>query len=189
MQSLTTLEYGKMLALIARYAQTPMGRDALEDLQPLTDRRMLENDLRAIDETLALIQKDVNWSFSEIFEPSEAIAVLKIQNAALEPLALLEITRLCNQAFFARSAIAPEKDSAPTLWRIVENLPQSLFEVIGKINKKLLPGGEIDDSASPELARLRREINLQRGRLQKSLGIGDAKFRRGDSGRDCHAEK
>ena len=167
--SLATLEYGKMLALVARYAQTPMGRDALEDLQPLTDRRQLENDLRAIDETFALIQKDVNWSFSEIFEPSEAIAVLKIQNATLEPLALLEITRLCNQALFARSAIAPEKDSAPTLWRIVENLPQSLFEVIGRINRKLLPGGEIDDSASPELARLRREINLQRGRLQKSL--------------------
>ena len=169
MQSLTTLEYGKMLALVARYANTPMGRDALEDLQPLTNRRQLENDLRAIDETLALIQKDVNWSFSEIFEPSEAIAVLKIQNAALDPLALLEITRLCNQALFARSAIAPEKDSAPTLWQTVENLPPTLIEVIGKINRKLLPGGEIDDSASPELARLRREINAQRGRLQKSL--------------------
>ncbi len=169
MQSLITLEYGKMLTLVARYAQTPMGRDALEDLQPLTDRRLLENDLRAIGETIALAQKDVNWSFSEIFEPSDAIAVLKIQNATLEPLALLEITRLCNQALFARSAIAPEKDSAPTLWQIVENLPPTLFEVIGKINKKLLPGGEINDSASPELARLRREINLQRGRLQKSL--------------------
>ena len=169
MQSLTTLEYGKMLALVARNAQTPMGRGYLENLQPLTNRRELERDLRAVAETFALIQKDVNWSFSEIFEPSEAIAVLKIQNAALDPLALLEITWLCNQALFARSAIAPEKDSAPTLWQIVENLPPTLFEVIGKINKKLLPGGEIDDSASPELARLRREINLQRGRLQKSL--------------------
>jgi len=55
------------------------------------------------------------------------------------------------------------------LWRIIENLPPTLFEVITKINKKLLPSGEIDDSASPELARLRREINAQRGRLQKSL--------------------
>ncbi len=169
MQSLTTLEYGKMLALVARNAQTPMGRGYLENLQPLTNRRELERDLRAVAETILLMQKDVNWSFSEIFEPSEAIAVLKIQNATLEPLALLEITRLCNQALFARSAISPEKDHAPTLWQIVENLPPTLFEVIGKINKKLLPGGEIDDSASPELARLRREINAQRGRLQKSL--------------------
>ncbi|MBK9766077.1 MAG: hypothetical protein IPP63_03145 [Chloracidobacterium sp.] len=32
-----------------------------------------------------------------------------------------------------------------------------------------MPGGEIDDKASPELARIRHEINLQRGRLTKSL--------------------
>ncbi|MEO8072019.1 MAG: endonuclease MutS2 [Acidobacteriota bacterium] len=166
---LATLEYGKMLALVARNANTPMGRGYLENLQPSANRWELERDLRAVAETLFLIQKDVNWSFSEIFEPSEAIAVLKIQNAALEPVSLLEITRLCNQALFARSAISPEKDNAPTLWQTVENLPPSLFEVIGKINKKLLPSGEIDDSASPELARLRREINAQRGRLQKSL--------------------
>jgi DNA mismatch repair protein MutS2 len=33
----------------------------------------------------------------------------------------------------------------------------------------VLPGGEIDDHASPELAKLRREINAQRARLTKSL--------------------
>ena len=76
---------------------------------------------------------------------------------------------MCSQALFARSAIQPEKETAPTLWQIIENLPPTLFEVITKINKKLLPSGEIDDAASPELARLRREINAQRGRLQKSL--------------------
>jgi DNA mismatch repair protein MutS2 len=52
---------------------------------------------------------------------------------------------------------------------VVENIPKTLFDVLGKINRKLLPGGEIDDSASPELARLRREINNHRSRLQKSL--------------------
>ncbi|MBC7899844.1 MAG: Smr/MutS family protein, partial [Saprospiraceae bacterium] len=40
---------------------------------------------------------------------------------------------------------------------------------IEKVNKKLLPGGEIDDSASPELAKIRREISSQRIRLTKSL--------------------
>ena len=170
MNSLDTLEYHKLLALIARYAQTPMGRHLLEDLQPLTSRRILERDLEAISETIKLNEeKQVSWSFSDIFEPFEAIAILKIQNATLEPTVLLELTRLCNQALFARSIISPEKEFVPNLWKIVEILPKSLFDVIAKINKKLLPSGEIDDTASPELARLRREINSQRGRLQKSL--------------------
>ena len=41
--------------------------------------------------------------------------------------------------------------------------------MIENINKKLLPSGEIDDSASPELAKIRREISNQRARLTKSL--------------------
>ncbi len=82
---------------------------------------------------------------------------------------MLEIARVCTQALFARSSIQPEKEAAPTLWQIVEHIPPTLLAVIDQINKKLLPGGEIDDSASPELAKLRREINAQKGRLTKSL--------------------
>ena len=170
MNSLNTLEYNSLLSLIARYAQTPMGKHLLEDLQPLTSRVTLERDLKTITETIKLNEeKQVIWNFSDIFEPFEAIAILKIKNATLEPLVLLELTRLCNQALFARSIISPEKEFVPNLWKIVETLPKTLFDVIAKINKKLLPSGEIDDAASPELARLRREINLHRGRLEKSL--------------------
>ncbi|MGI9035658.1 MAG: endonuclease MutS2 [Pyrinomonadaceae bacterium] len=170
MQSLTTLEYEKLLALISRNAQTPMGKTRLKELTPRTNRAELENDLSAVSETIFLNEdKQVSWTFSELVEPSDTIAILRIKNATLEPMTLLELTRLCNQALFARSAIQAEKEFAPTLWQIVEILPPQLFEAIQRINKELLPSGEIDDSASPELARLRREINNQRGRLQKSL--------------------
>ncbi len=169
MQSLTTLEYGKLLALVARHAQTPMGKSRLENLQPLTSRLELERDLRAVAETFELSERQVSWRFSELADPTDAIAVLKIKNATLYPTTLLEITRLCNQALFARSVISPEKDFAPTLWQTVENIPKTLFDVLGRINKKLLPSGEIDDAASPELAQIRREINNQRSRITKSL--------------------
>ncbi|HLM01561.1 MAG TPA: endonuclease MutS2 [Pyrinomonadaceae bacterium] len=170
MQSLKTLEYEKLLTLFAARAQTPMGKARLLALQPLTNRLELERDLKAVTETIFLNEeKQVSWRFSDVFEPTNAIAVLRIRNATLEPLSLLEVTRLCSQALFARSIIAPEKENVPVLWQTIENLPPTLFAVIEKINRKLLPSGEIDDSASPELARLRREINHQRARLTKSL--------------------
>lgn len=168
--SLSTLEYERLLALVARNAQTPMGFARFESLRPLTSRAALEKELRAVAETIALgREKQISWSFSGLEDPTDAVAILKIRNATLEPTRMLEITRLGNQAMFARSAIAPEKEFAPTLWQIVENVPPTLLSALNRINKKLLPSGEIDDSASPELARIRREINLQRGRLQKSL--------------------
>jgi dsDNA-specific endonuclease/ATPase MutS2 len=134
MQSLITLEYGKLLALVARHAQTPMGKSRLENLQPLIGRLELEKDLRAVAETFELGEKQVSWRFFELADPSDAIAVLKIKNATLYPTTLIEITRLCNQALFARSVISPEKDFAPTLWQTVEKIPKALFDVLGKIN-------------------------------------------------------
>ncbi|MBS1794496.1 MAG: endonuclease MutS2 [Acidobacteria bacterium] len=168
--TLSSLEYENLLALVARNAQTPMGAARFAGLRPLVGRRELDQQLKLIAETIALNEeKQVSWSFSGLEDPSDAVAILRIRGATLEPLTLLEITRVCNQALFARSAVQPEKEFAPIVWETVERIPPSLFAVIDRVNKKLLPSGEIDDTASPELARLRREINAQRGRLQKAL--------------------
>ncbi|HMS11204.1 MAG TPA: hypothetical protein PKE66_17075, partial [Pyrinomonadaceae bacterium] len=159
-----------LLELVARNAQTPMGHRRLLGLRPMTDRRALEQSLAAIAETIALNEeKQVSWSFSGLEDPSDAVAILKIRNASLEPNRLLELSRICNQAMFVRSAVQPEREFAPTIWAIVEDIPPTLLAAVGKITKKLLPGGEVDDSASPELARIRRELNAQRTRLTKSL--------------------
>jgi len=168
--SLETLEFDRLLELVARNAQTPMGHERLLELRPLASRIELDAALDAIRETIALAEeKQVSWSFSGLEDPSDAVATLKISNATLDAMLLLEIARVCNQALFARSSLQPDKEFAPTLWNIVADLPPTLFAALEKVNKKLLPGGEIDDSASPELARLRREISAQRGRLTKSL--------------------
>ncbi len=168
--SLDTLEYARLLELISRNAQTPMGIDRFAELRPKTDRLELDRDLAAISETILLNEeKQVTWSFSGLEDPTDAIAILKVRNATLEPNLLLEVARVCSQALFARSSMQPEKEFVPVLWAIVEHIPPTLLGVLDKITKKLLPGGELDDSASPELAKIRREINSQRGRLTKSL--------------------
>ncbi len=168
--SLETLEYARLLELISHNAQTPMGVERVARLRPLENRRELDAALDAITETIFLNEdKQVSWSFSGLEDPANAVAILKIKNASLEPNRMLEIARVCSQAMFARSSIQPAKDIAPTLWQMVENISPDLLQVITGINKKVLPGGELDDNASPELARLRREIAAQRGRLTKSL--------------------
>jgi DNA mismatch repair protein MutS2 len=41
--------------------------------------------------------------------------------------------------------------------------------MLGAVHGKILPNGEIDDSASPQLKRLRREINERRARVYRNL--------------------
>ncbi|MEP6946993.1 MAG: endonuclease MutS2 [Acidobacteriota bacterium] len=168
--SLETLEFERLLELVSRNAQTPMGVERFAELRPFIDRRALDASLAAIKEAILLNEeKQVTWSFSGLEDPSDAVAILNIHNATLEPIRMLEISRVCTQALFARSSMQPEKEFAPTMWQMVEHIPPTLLSVVDKINKKLLPGGEIDDRASPELGRIRHEIYLQRGRITKSL--------------------
>jgi DNA mismatch repair protein MutS2 len=168
-QSFSALEYDKLRALVRRYAQTPMGAARLDDLQPVTERRDLQRNLDAVRECAALKERGANFSFADIADPSLALAVLRIENAALEPLAMLELANLIEQALSARLIILSEKQDAPVLTEIVEQVPRELQRVSRRLQDKILPGGILDDRASPELARIRSDVNRQRERISRSL--------------------
>lgn len=168
--SLDILEFDRMLGLIARSAQTPMGERYIREIMPIDVRLELDRQLAAIRETITLNEeKQLTWSFSGIDDPTNDIAMLRIGGSVLEPLAILRIARVATQAIFARSTIQQEREEFPTLWNIVDAIPPTLLKVTELINRKLTPGGEINDDASPELGRIRREINAQRSRLTKTL--------------------
>ncbi len=165
----SALEYGTLRQRLARYAQTPMGRARMEDLAPLSDRRELQMQLDALREALYLLENDKTWRFTELPDLENAIAMLRVKGTNLEPLVIVSLARLCEQAFAARAVISENRDDCPALWQIVHNLSPELQKTLTRITRKILPNGELDDSASPALAKLRSDINSQRARLTKSL--------------------
>jgi DNA mismatch repair protein MutS2 len=168
-QAFTTLEYQQLLELVKRSAQTDMGRARIAALTPLDAIEDLKRELSAVSECVSLRNRGVNWSFSEFGNPAETISRLRIEGNALDSLSILETARLCEQALSARSVIMAERDDAPVLWQLVENLPRDLNTLIARITNKILPTGELDDRASPELARVRHEISSLRSRITRSL--------------------
>lgn len=168
-QSFSALEYDKLRGLLARYAQTPMGAQRINELQPVQDRSELQQQLGAVAETVALKERGAGFNFSNVAEPTESLAVLRIENAALEPLAMLDLANLIEQALSARLIVLSEKEAAPVLAEIVERVPRELQRVSRRLQEKILPGGILDDRASPDLARIRSDINRQRERISKSL--------------------
>lgn len=168
-QAFRTLEYDELRALVRRGAQTPAGRARVDALAPIDDLAILRRALRAVAECVELRQRGASWSFSEMADPGEALARLGIEGASLEPLAILELARLCEQALAARAAILAERDRAPVLWEAVEALPRELHSLAARVSSKILPSGELDDRASPELARIRHDIARLRSSITRSL--------------------
>ena len=168
-QAFATLEYEGARALVRRYAQTPMGRERAEALAPLASVEEVRRALRAVSECAELRARGARWTFSETADPAEAIARLRIEGTILEPLVLLEVARLCEQAADARAAVQAEREAAPVLWEVVEELPRTLPGLASRVFSKILPSGELDDRASPELARIRADIVRMRSTITRSL--------------------
>src|SRR5689334_11575757 len=168
-QAFSTLDYQQLLALIKRHAQTDAGQARVEKLSPATSTDQLRRELAALRECVLLRARGVNWSFSGFNDPAETIARLHVEGATLDPLAILQTARLCEQAMSARAAILAERENAPKLWQLVEDLPRDLNSLVARISNKILPTGELDDRASPELAQIRHEIAALRSRITRSL--------------------
>jgi DNA mismatch repair protein MutS2 len=168
-QAFDILEFDSLRALVRRGAQTAMGRERIGALAPATDPRELERALSAVAECIHLRQRGSRLSFEGIADTADSIARLRIEGAALEPLALLDLARVCERAIEARTTILAEREQAPQLFEIVADVPADLKNLAALLHKKILPDGELDDRASPELARIRRELARARSRITRSL--------------------
>ncbi|MDQ1560084.1 MAG: mismatch repair protein MutS2 [Pyrinomonadaceae bacterium] len=168
-QAFGVLEYDGLRALVRRGAQTPMGRARVDGLAPLADVEEVRRALDAVAECVELRRRGAAWSFSELADPAESIARLRIEGATLDALPLLEVARLCDQVGAARAAIQAEREDAPVLWELVADLPRELYSLAARVTAKILPSGELDDRASPELARIRHDINRLRSNITRSL--------------------
>jgi DNA mismatch repair protein MutS2 len=168
-QAFSTLEYEGLRALVRRYAQTPAGRARAAELAPLSTPDEVRRALSAVSECLEMRARGARWSFAELADPSEALARLRIEGTILDPVVLLELARLCEQAADARAAVAAEREAAPVLWEMVAELPRTLPGLSARVFSKILPSGELDDRASPELARIRADIVRMRSTITRSL--------------------
>jgi DNA mismatch repair protein MutS2 len=168
-QAFQTLEFDQLKALVRRGAQTSMGRARVDSLAPIEELADLQNTLAASAECFRLRLRGATWSFSELKEPAEALARLRVEGTTLEPITILDLARLCEQVMSARAAIIAEREDSPVLSEIVAGLPRELNSITARVANKILPSGELDDRASPELARIRHEIARLRSSITRSL--------------------
>src|SRR5438105_8750464 len=168
-QPFKTLEFDSLRALVRQRAQTDLARTRLEQLVPLDDFAELQRELLRLSEMIELRQRGARLSFEGVADPTDSIAHLRIAGTALDPLAMLDLARLIEHALDARAAIQSERENCPALFEIVAPLSNDLKKLAATLTKKILPSGELDDRASPELASIRRQLFNARSRITRSL--------------------
>ncbi len=168
-QAFKILEFDSLRALVRRQATTEMGRARIDQLAPFDNPEELGRELLYVSEMIEARQRGARFSFEGVADPHEAISRLKIQGTALDPLAILDLGRMCDRALAARATIVSEREACPNLFKIVALLSTDLEKLTASLKKKILPSGELDDRASPQLAAIRRDLATARSRITRSL--------------------
>jgi DNA mismatch repair protein MutS2 len=165
-----TLELKNLVELAALYVQTAPGRTRMMHLRPSTFHSEILESLNLTSECVTFLNTRGGFGLSGVEDPEPIVAQLHIAGTSLEPRQILALQRLLLVARDVRDLIrsTETKDLFPHLLRIAAQIPD-LRHVLAGIQGKILPNGEIDDNASPELRILRRDLTERRSRIHRTL--------------------
>jgi DNA mismatch repair protein MutS2 len=167
------LEWHPLLELVAGYAASPVGHDAILALRPSCDEAWIAHQHLLTAELRLLLEDQVSIPLGSLFDPTQLAAKSQIEGAALEAAELQSIARLANDVAGWQGLIHEPptrlQDKLPGLVELSASLTSNLRPLAESIERKILPDGSLADDASPELTRIRREQERQQRLIQESL--------------------
>ena len=170
---LAALEWQPLLALVAGFAASPVGREAVLALHPSIDEDWIGRQHQLAAEVRLLLEEQVSIPLGGLFDPTQLAAKAQIAGAALEAGELQSVARLANDVAawqaLLREPPARLVGKLPGLSERSVALTTSLRPLAESIERKIQPDGSLADDASPELKRIRREQERQQKLIEESL--------------------
>jgi len=170
--SARVLEFDSLRDLLSGYASSPLGRGLIAHLAPSTDCEWIENQQQLTTEIREFRRVGGRFDFSGLLDVSRLVEKSRIAGAALETTDIRDVVLVVDRAAEWREIALSPPAAMKLEWRTVARLSSGITdftEFLRAFRNKILPDGTLDDKASPELARIRRDIEKQRRSIQESL--------------------
>jgi len=162
------LGYYRLLEIMSRYASCPLGRSQCLSLTPSNDIKKITQELNLVSETRLLLKIRGFLSFADLTDLKPFLARSRVKGAHLEAEELLTVLRLAESGQTARGFLRSEKSLYPGLAAIINDMPD-LDPLVKQLTSSIAPNGDIRDSATPLLAKIRNQRRKQRFHLEKKL--------------------
>jgi DNA mismatch repair protein MutS2 len=190
----SALEWDRFLDVLGRYSQSAVGKAWLAELGPSTDLAWTEREHTLVGE-MRLLQgteggRQVTLpGLGSLFDPSDLLAKARIEGAALEADEIRSAATLAEGiASWAALMMAPPsslEDQLETLRGLFgEVLSIPLKPLVDSVRGRFTPDGTLADDASPELRRIRREMEQQHRAIENSLRAAIRRYSEGGSTQD-----
>jgi DNA mismatch repair protein MutS2 len=166
------LEFDSLRDLLRGYASSPFGQGLIAHLAPSTDREWIENQQQLTTEIREFRRVGGRFDFSGLLDVTKLVEKSRIAGAALETTDIRDVVLMVDRAAEWREIVLNPPAAMKFEWKAVSQLSARITDftdMLRALRNKILPDGTLDDKASPELSRIRREIEKQRRSIQDSL--------------------
>jgi DNA mismatch repair protein MutS2 len=166
------LEFDHFRDVLAAYVSSPVGKAHVSQLAPSSDRVWITRQQQLAAETRRFLAAGGRFDFSGLFDAAHFLAKSKIAGASLEIAELRDILLLVDKAAEWREIALHPPEAVKKDWQGMEELSLQIADftpLLRSFRNKILPDGTLDDRASPELGRIRREVEKQKRLIQESL--------------------
>ncbi len=170
--SARVLEFDALRQLLRGYASSPLGQERIAALSPSTDRDWIEKQQELASEIREFRRVGGRFDFSGLIEISLLVEKSRVAGAALETTEIRDVILVMDRAAEWREIGLRPPANMKCDWQGVKALSDHVVdftEFLRFFRNKIQPDGTLEDKASPELARIRREIEKQRRSIQESL--------------------
>jgi DNA mismatch repair protein MutS2 len=168
-KTLQDLEFSSVLEQVSSLCITVLGKEAALEISPLTDREVLESALNQTNEYLASFENDntiPNHYFDAI---TPEIKLLKVENSLIEVEGFRRIALVSEtvnnhiQCYKKFAVYYPNLYASISHIEYTKVLQNEIHQVIDRF-------GEIKDTASSNLQKIRRDIAQVRTKINQSFG-------------------
>jgi DNA mismatch repair protein MutS2 len=170
--SARVLEFTHFREVLDAYISSQMGKARVAALEPSRDRAWIDRQQQLAEEARKFYAAGGRFDFSALFDATTLLAKAKIPGATLEIGQIRDLVLLVDKAAEWRELALHPGDAVRDHWRGMLELAQQIADftlLLRHFRNKILPDGTLDDRASPELGRIRREVEKQKRLIQESL--------------------
>ncbi|MGA8865972.1 MAG: endonuclease MutS2 [Candidatus Sulfotelmatobacter sp.] len=166
------LEFAALRDLLRGYGFSPLGQGRIAALAPSSDSLWIREQQELSEEVREFRRAGGHFDFSGLLDLRPVIEKSRIAGAVLEMAEIRDVVLMVDRAAEWREIALHPAAGMKSEWQRVRTLSgqvEDFTEFLRSFRNKIQPDGTLEDHASPELARVRREIEKQRRAIQESL--------------------
>lgn len=167
-KSLTTLEYPKIVEQLTHEAAFSASKELARTLEPSADRDEVRRRLAFTSEARLLLEQRPDTGVRGAKEVRPHVRAAD-RGVMLSPHELVDILATLRASEHVSRLVHKVSEQFPLLWSLAVDLPIRAG-LVSRISESISEDGDVLDSASPALRRIRAELRAAQQRLQERLG-------------------